>query len=197
MIKHLTLLIAFLTATACPLLAQDYDEGVSLFKSEDYTAAAAEWVPLAEAGNKRAQRALGLMFNEGFGELNKAKAAKWFRMAAEQGDDYSQYELAELHRWGTGVIQNYAEAIKWYYRSAKQGSIISQDRLGYVYWKHFDDPESNLLAHMWYNIATANGGHDSGRLRDEIASSMTNADISKAQAMARECMSSGYQKCGY
>jgi len=26
---------------------------------------------------------------------------------------------------------------------------------------------------------------------------MTNADISKAQAMARECMQSGYTKCGY
>ena len=74
---------------------------------------------------------------------------------------------------------------------------MAQDRLGYMYKEHSDNPKSKLLAHMWYNIAAANGGHDSGRLRDEIASSMTNADISKAQAMARECMSSGYTKCGY
>ena len=197
MMKQLTVLLAFLTTAACPLLGQDYDKGLSLFDSGDDTAAVEEWIPLAESGHKQAQRALGLMFNEGFVEVDKAKAAKWFRMAAEQGDDLSQYELAELHRWGTGVVQDYAEALKWYFASAKQGYKLAQDRLGYMYKEHSDNPKSNLLAHMWYNIAAANGTHDSGRLRDQIASSMTNADISKAQAMARECMNSGYIKCGY
>ena len=195
--KQLTVLLAFLTTAACPLLGQDYDKGLSLFDSGDDTAAVEEWIPLAESGHKQAQRALGLMFNEGFVEVDKAKAAKWFRMAAEQGDDYSQYELAELHRWGTGVVQDYAEALKWYFASAKQGYKLAQDRLGYMYKEHFDNPKSNMLAHMWYNIAAANGAHDSGRLRDQIASSMTKADIPKAQTMARKCMSSGYQKCGY
>ena len=197
MMKQLTVLLAFLTTAAFPLLGQDYDKGLSLFDSGDYTAAVEEWFPLAESGHKQAQRALGLMFNEGFAEVDKAKAAKWFRMAAEQGDDYSQYELAELHRWGTGVVQDYAEALKWYFASAKQGYKLAQDRLGYMYKEHSDNPKSNLLAHMWYNIAAANGTHDSGRLRDQIASSMTNADISKAQAMARECMDSDYTKCRY
>ena len=57
--------------------------------------------------------------------------------------------------------------------------------------------QDNTVAHMWYNIAAANGMLDSGRLREQIASSMTSVDISKAQAMASECMNSGYQKCGY
>ena len=51
------------------------------------------------------------------------------------------------------------------------------------------------MAHMWYNICAANG--QAGKWRDELEGLMTPADISKAQAMARECMSGGYDKCGY
>ncbi len=57
------------------------------------------------------------------------------------------------------------------------------------------------MAHMWYNIGSANGsanGSDCGvENRDNIAKKMTSEDISKAQVMARECMSSNYKKCGY
>ena len=51
------------------------------------------------------------------------------------------------------------------------------------------------MAHMWYNIASANG--QAGKWRDELEGLMTPADISKAQAMAREYMSSDYKKSGY
>jgi uncharacterized protein len=33
--------------------------------------------------------------------------------------------------------------------------------------------------------------------RDKIATKMTAADVSKAQAMAKECMNSGYKNCGW
>ena len=197
--KHPVIILALLIAVFSPVSAQSIDQGHAFAKADDYTAALNEWKPLAEQGNAEAQYLLGFLFQHGLGvaSYNDKEAAKWYGLAAEQGHSKSQFKLADAHRWGTGVIQNYAEAIRWYYRSAKQGSIISQDRLGYVYWKHFDDPKSNLLAHMWYNIAAANGMLDSGRLRDQIASLMTSADISKAQAMAKECMNSGYTKCGY
>jgi hypothetical protein len=49
---------------------------------------------------------------------------------------------------------------------------------------------------MWYNIASVNG-HKLGTMATEsVAEKMTPAAIEKAQAMARECMSSGYTKCG-
>ena len=54
----------------------------------------------------------------------------------------------------------------------------------------------NAVAHMWYNIGAANGNELSGTNRDIVAKRMTPAAIEKAQAMARECMSSGYTKCG-
>ena len=57
--------------------------------------------------------------------------------------------------------------------------------------------QNNILSHMWYNIASANGYKKSSKLRDDLAAEMTAALISKAQAMAKECMSSGYKNCGW
>ena len=57
--------------------------------------------------------------------------------------------------------------------------------------------KSNAMAHMWFNIASANGHDKASTMRDYRASLMANAAISKAQEQARECMSSNYQSCGY
>ena len=43
-----------------------------------------------------------------------AEAAKWFRLAAEQGLAQAQFNLGVLYYGGEGVEQNRAEAAKWY-----------------------------------------------------------------------------------
>ena len=56
--------------------------------------------------------------------------------------------------------------------------------------------QDNVMAHMWYNLGSANDAENAGEWRDERAGLMTAEDIAKAQAMARECMNSGYKNCG-
>ena len=101
------------------------------------------------------------------------------------------------YHYGFEVPQDYAEAAKWYRLAAEQGYISAQFALGYLHEQGQGVLQDNVMAHMWYNIASANGDADAGGIRDETAKNMTRADISIAQAMARECMSSGYTKCGY
>jgi hypothetical protein len=43
-----------------------------------------------------------------------AEAAKWFRLAAEQGLAGSQTTLAMMYEEGNGVPQDSEEAAKWY-----------------------------------------------------------------------------------
>jgi TPR repeat protein len=86
--------------------------------------------------------------------------------------------------------------MKWYRLSADQGYADAQNNLGYMYGQGKGVLQSNVMAHMWYNIASANGYDKAGEWRDERASLMTSADISKAQAMASECMGSDYKNCG-
>ena len=126
-----------------------------------------------------------------------ATALQEWTPLAEQGYDSAQYNLGFMYRNGKGVPQDYAEAVKWYRLAAEQAHTNAQGNLGLMYEYGEGVLQDNTMAHMWYNIASANGHDKSGEWRDERAGLMTNADISKAQAMARECMSSGYTKCVY
>ena len=118
---------------------------------------------------------------------------------AEAGNSTMQFFLGDMYMYelGEGVPQNYAEAAKWYRLAAEQGYADAQNNLGVKYNKGEGVPQDYVMSHMWYNIASANGHENAGEYRDRLTGLMTTADISKAQAMARECMSSGYTKCGY
>jgi hypothetical protein len=119
-----------------------------------------------------------------------------WRPLAEQGNAAAQTWLGDIYQNGRGVPQDYAEAVKWYRLSAEQGNSTAQTNLGVLYEFGYGVLQSNVMAYMWYNIASANGADVSREWRDERAGLMTNADISKAQEMARECMNSNYQNCG-
>ena len=206
MTKHITkpiraihfLVLAFLMTLSSPIVAQDFQKGLAAFQAGDYATTLQEWTPLAEAGLAQAQTNLGFIYEYGHGVLQDYKeAVKWYRLAAEQGTDYAQTNLGNKYKSGEGVLQNYKEAVKWYRLAAEQGTASAQTNLGFMYEYGHGVLQDNTMAHMWYNIASANGHEKAGGYRDERAGLMTNPDISKAQSMARECMNSGYTKCGY
>ena len=91
---------------------------------------------------------------------------------------------------------DYTTAIKEFRPLAEEGDARAQISLARMYHKGVGVLQDNVMAHMWYNIAAANGEETVGKWRDKIAEKMSPAAIEKAQAMARECMSSGYTKCG-
>jgi len=126
-----------------------------------------------------------------------ATALKEWKPLAEQGNAYAQANLGLMYNNGKGVLKDSIEAVKWYRLSAEQGNVGAQSNLGIMY--NFGDGvlKDNSMAHMWYNIASANGNESTGESRDRLEDSMTPEDISKATAMARECMNSDYKKCGY
>jgi uncharacterized protein len=192
------ILATVLSLAFTPLAAQDFQKGLAAAQAGDYATALQEWTPLAEAGDAFAQRNLGLMYSKGQGvPQDYAEAVKWYRLAAEQGKASAQNNLGFMYDKGEGVPQNYVEAVKWYLLASEQGNAQAQVNLGFMYDKGKGVLQDNVIAHMWYNIGSAKGAEIGGTNRDKIAKEMTSADISKAQAMARECMNSGYKKCGY
>ena len=98
---------------------------------------------------------------------------------------------------GWGVPQDYKVAISWYRKAAEQGETAAQYNLGLMYANGLGVLQDNVLAHMWWNIGSANGIETAAESRDKVSMFMTAEDLSKAQAMARECMASDYQNCGY
>ena len=178
--------------------AEDIGIGLAAYQTGDFATALKEWQPLAKQGNASAQKNLGFMYKNGKGVAQDyAEAVKWYRLAAEQGYASAQYNLGFMYKNGDGVVQDYAEAVKLYRLAAEQGDAYAQNNLGVMYGYGDGVVQDNILSHMWYNIASANGNKKSSEWRDKIAAKMTGADISKAQAMAKECMSSGYKNCGW
>ena len=49
------------------------------------------------------------------------EALRWYRKAADQGDDVAQYALGGMYEKGQGVTQDYVHAYMWYSISATQG----------------------------------------------------------------------------
>jgi uncharacterized protein len=124
-------------------------------------------------------------------------ALQEFTPLAEAGYATAQYNLGLMYDNGRGVPQNYVEAARWFRLAADQGYANAQTNLGVMYNMGQGVLQDNVTAHMWYNIGAANGNERGGTNRDIIAEGMTQQAIEQAQAMARECMSSGYQNCGY
>ena len=71
----------------------------------------------------------------------------------------------------------------------------AQNNLGLKYANGEGVPQDNVTAHMWFNIAGANGAEDGRDNREKIERKMTPADISEAQKRARICMASNYTDC--
>lgn len=87
------------------------------------------------------------------------QAYEYYRIAAEDGFMYAQYELANLYDNGLGVEQDIVQAAYWYQKAAEQGHMESQFQLGLILdlGNDFIEKEPNE-AFEWYKRA-ADAGH--------------------------------------
>ena len=69
-----------------------------------------------------AQHNLALMYENGMGVTKDcSEAAKWYRLAAEQGLASSQNNFGALLEAGDGVQQDFSAALEWYRRAEQAG----------------------------------------------------------------------------
>ena len=126
-----------------------------------------------------------------------ATALKAFRPLAKQGYANAQNKLGDMYDFGDGVREDEDEAVKWYRLAAEQGYANAQSNLGFMYFGGRGVREDYALAHMWFSIAIANGYARSSLHRDTVEKRMTREQIAEAQTLARRCMASNYQDCGW
>ena len=65
--------------------------------------------------------------------MNKEEAARWYRRAAEHGDEDGACCLGYLYETGVGVEQSWEEAVGWYRAAAEQGLPRAQCNLAWCY----------------------------------------------------------------
>jgi TPR repeat protein len=69
---------------------------------------------------------------------------------------------------------------------SEQGNAEAQFSLGFMYRRGDGVPQDYVQAHMWANLAAAQGNEDARGARDVIAFMMTPSQIEEAQRLARE-----------
>jgi len=73
---------------------------------------------------------------------------------------------------------------------AEQGYSMAQHNLGLMYDIGEGVPQDNVMAHMFTNLAAANGNDSAAKSRDRVAKRMSSLEIAEAQKLAREWMAS-------
>jgi len=55
-----------------------------------------------------------------------SEAVRWYRKAAEQGNEFAQSTLGYMYRYGDGVPKDYVSAYMWSSLAAAQGDLYAQ-----------------------------------------------------------------------
>ena len=90
---------------------------------------------------------------------------------------------------------DFATALREWKPLAEQRNAVAQKDLSVMYAFGKGVPKDYVYAHMWGNLAAANGDGLGGMLRDDYERKMTPSDISAAKKLARECVHKNYKGC--
>lgn len=91
---------------------------------------------------------------------NYAEAVKWYRKAANKGDDKARNDLGNCYYGGKGVEKDELEAVRWFWDAAVQGDAEAQNSLGDCYYYGKGVEENETEAAEWYQGAADKGHAD-------------------------------------
>jgi len=81
---------------------------------------------------------------------------------------------------------DYDTALKEWRPLAEQGFASAQNNLAKMYRRGQGVPKDDVLAHMWWSLAAAQGHEPARKYRDRLAEKMTPAQLAEAHRLARE-----------
>lgn len=174
----------------------DWDAGRAAFERGDAAGALRAWKPLAEAGDARAQAALGSLYVRGEGiAADYGEALKWTRRAALRGDVTGQFNMGTLYAGGLGVARDYAAAARWFARAAAQDDAASRFNLGVLHARGLGVERDDAEALFLLSTATVIAGDPEAGLQDigaaaehyayVVMMTMEEAQIQRATERAR------------
>lgn len=138
----------------------------------------------ANAGDVKAQLAVGEAYETSGTKSDNAEAAAWYRKAADKNSIEAQIHLAVCYRDGRGVTRDMAEAANWYRKAAENGNEKAQGTLALLYSIGQGVPRSDSDAYYWFALAAAVKGPDQEKYaanRQSMAARLTADDLADAQ----------------
>ena len=181
------IIIIFLVFLLSGFVRADLESAGAAYEAGDYETAVELLIPLAEAGDAKAQTRLGVMYEKGLGVTQDYTVAiKWYRKAAEQGDAQAQTNLGFMYANGFGVPQDDTEAVMWFRKAAEQGDAYAQSNVSFMYYNGFGVPKDYVKAFAWVDIAAAEGDEIAQQARDMIGAKLNATQLKEARKLAKE-----------
>lgn len=150
-ITRRTVVALVLMAAIAPVSADRLKRALRALKTGDYAEARPELTALAEAGDARAQQALGEIFERGWGvDPDLSKSGEWYRRAADQGNAEAQFALGSLIARGALPAIEKASAFAWFRKAAEQDLLPAQRYLANEYHEGKEVPRDDSEALRWY-----------------------------------------------
>jgi uncharacterized membrane protein YhaH (DUF805 family) len=143
----------------------------------------------ARQGNAEAQWLAGISLEAaaGFVDLGKSsfkkEAARWMRLAAEQGHANAQYEFGRRNQIGDGIPQNYSEAVKWYGLAADQGNPMAQFNLYPLYSLGRGVPRNAAYGFMLLSLAAESGYEPAVKFIEQARGLLTPDQLAEAERL--------------
>lgn len=132
----------------------------------------------ADRGVAKDQAELGALYFEGRGaERNISEAAKWFHLAAEQGNPVAEWYLSSMYEAGIGVSQDLVQAYMWRTLATRAGIQGCNE-----FFKLRDPEFKPYLPGVWPQLMW--------KLLDSISTKMNRAQVERALSLAKERSSS-------
>jgi TPR repeat protein len=155
-------------------------------RADDDAAALQLLEPLAAKGDKRAEYRLGQVYEQGLAlPRDPARALRWYERSARQAYTPAERRLAMLYLEGRLVPQDYDRARQWLERAAHDGSARAQLALADLLRKGLNRAPDPIMAYVWYDFAAAGGNIVARRSRDQVAKTLTPAQLEEAQRTAQ------------
>ncbi len=121
-----------------------------------------EIIKKANLGDSQAQCLLGCYYLDGYHvQRNCRSAAKWLKLAIEQGNENALYTLGRCYWESEGIIQNKQEALRLWKLATFKGDNSSLYRLGQCYWNGEEVKKDKKEAVRLWELAAQNGDEDS------------------------------------
>ncbi|MFP6773362.1 MAG: tetratricopeptide repeat protein [Alphaproteobacteria bacterium] len=205
---------------AAPVRADPFEDATWAYEAGDYRAAVTLWRPLAQKGDARAQLVLGVMHREGHGvAVQPLRAHMWLNIGGANGNERAA-ELRDrlaLNLTVAQVLKAQAMAREWadeYPKGGVKGRLgplspraaaasqfargtlceggdaPAQRLLGEMHMRGEGMPSDPVRAHMWLNLAGADGEKAARAQRDLIAKTLSLEQIATAQQLARRWLDS-------
>src|ERR1051325_1942382 len=92
---------------------------------------------------------------------------------------------------------DYVPAFRLFRPLAEQGNARAQTALGVMFRKGEGVPKNPVRARMWFSLAAKRGDAGAKAGLGRVSRTLTQQEISQADAMANACEASNYRQCEY